>query len=77
MLAIEREVGQQLHLIDETGRRIMLDVSHVGNQKVKILITAPAGIAIVRPEKGEEAERKAVEAARQRAMFEPRSGDAA
>lgn len=74
MLAIEREHGQELHLIDEVGRRFVIQVKPAGIRKVKVLVTAPPTVAIVRPEMGAIVEAEMVSRARRAAATQ---GDAA
>jgi len=76
MLAIERDMGEQLHLIDEQGRRVEL-VFRPAGRKVRVMITAPTGVAIVRPEKGVIVEAGVIAKAREAAARELQAGDAA
>lgn len=77
MLAIERDMGEQLHLIDEQGRRIELVFRPAGFRKVRVMIKAPTGVAIVRPEKGAIVEAGVIAKAREAAEQELKAGDAA
>ncbi len=77
MLAIERVLGEELHLIDETGRRTVINVHFIGVRRVKLQVKAPTGVAIVRPEKGPIVEAGLVAKARAAAARELNAGAAA